>query len=106
MCFVYISEQTAITSLYSINWLVFIIETECVYCAVRTESFISNSGQYFYDYVNSCEKERFNKFKGVGRNPLGIFLNHCSDIWVCTVASIFRVTGRIFITHWAVEATK
>jgi hypothetical protein len=38
MCFVCISEQTAIISLYSINWLVFITETECVYCAVRTES--------------------------------------------------------------------
>ena len=34
MCFVWISEQTAIISLYSINWLVFITETECVYCAV------------------------------------------------------------------------
>ena len=39
MCFVWIWEQTAIISLYSINWLVFITETECVYCAVRTESF-------------------------------------------------------------------
>ena len=37
MCFVWISEQKAIISLYSINWLVFITETECVYCAVRTE---------------------------------------------------------------------
>jgi hypothetical protein len=37
MCFVWISEQTAIISLYSINWLVFITETECVYCAVRAE---------------------------------------------------------------------
>ena len=37
MCFVWISEQTAIVSLYSINWLVCITETECVYCAVRTE---------------------------------------------------------------------
>ena len=37
MCFVWISEQTAIISLYSINWLVFITQTECVYCAVRTE---------------------------------------------------------------------
>jgi hypothetical protein len=35
MCFVWISEQTAIVSLYSINWLVFITETGCVYCAVR-----------------------------------------------------------------------
>ena len=39
MCFVWISEQTAIISLYSINWLVFITETESVYCAVRTEYF-------------------------------------------------------------------
>jgi hypothetical protein len=38
MCFVWISEQTAIISLYSINWLVFVTETECVYCAVRTGS--------------------------------------------------------------------
>ena len=36
MCFVWISEQTAIISLYNINRLVFITETECVYCAVRT----------------------------------------------------------------------
>ena len=38
MCFVWISEQRAIISIYSINWLVFITETECVYCAVRTGS--------------------------------------------------------------------
>ena len=38
MCLVWMSEQTAIIFLYSINWLVFITETECVYCAVRTGS--------------------------------------------------------------------
>jgi hypothetical protein len=38
MCFVWISEQTAIISLYSINGLVCITETECFYCAVWTES--------------------------------------------------------------------
>jgi hypothetical protein len=37
MCFVWISEQTALISPYNINWLVFITETECVYCAARTE---------------------------------------------------------------------
>jgi len=36
--FVWIREQTAIISLYSVNWLVFITETESVYCAVRTGS--------------------------------------------------------------------
>jgi hypothetical protein len=30
MCFVRISKQTAIISLYSINWLVFITETACL----------------------------------------------------------------------------
>ena len=29
--------KTAIISLYSINWLIFITETKRVYCAVRTE---------------------------------------------------------------------
>ena len=38
VCFVWISEQTAIISLYNINWLVFITQTQCVYCAVRTGS--------------------------------------------------------------------
>jgi hypothetical protein len=38
MCFVWIKELTAIFSLYSINWLVFISMIECVYCAVRTGS--------------------------------------------------------------------
>ena len=36
MCFVWIREQPAIISLYSISCLVSITETECVYCAVRT----------------------------------------------------------------------
>ena len=38
MCFVWISEQTAIISLYNINRLVFITQTQCVYCAVRAGS--------------------------------------------------------------------
>jgi len=38
MCFVWISQQTAIIYLYNINWLVCITETESVYCAVRTGS--------------------------------------------------------------------
>jgi len=36
MCFVWIWEQTAIISVYSINWLVCVTETESVYCVVRT----------------------------------------------------------------------
>jgi len=44
VCFVWIWEQTAIISLYSINWLVFITETESVYCAVRAESVYAVQG--------------------------------------------------------------
>ena len=36
MCFVWIWEQRAIISPYSINWLVWKTETECVYCEVQT----------------------------------------------------------------------
>ena len=36
MCFVWIWQQTSIIYLYVTNCLVFITETECVYCAVRT----------------------------------------------------------------------
>ena len=35
-CIYVFREQTPIISLHSTNWLVFIRETECVYCAVRT----------------------------------------------------------------------
>ena len=47
MCFVWIWVQTAIISLYNINWLVFITETECVYCAVRTGSLYIIQGMCF-----------------------------------------------------------
>ena len=47
VCFVWISEQTAIISLYSINWLVCITETVCVYCAVRTESLNTSRVTWF-----------------------------------------------------------
>ena len=36
VCFVWIWKQTAILSLYNINWLVCVTETECVSCTVRT----------------------------------------------------------------------
>jgi len=48
LCFVRIWEQTAIISPYSISWLAFITETDCVYCAVRTESL--NLTQFKFDW--------------------------------------------------------
>jgi len=47
LCFVRISEQRAIISLYNFNWLVFITEKESIYCAVRTESLSVIQGMCF-----------------------------------------------------------
>ena len=52
MCFVWIWGQTAIISLYNINWLVCIKETQSVYCAVRTG--------YLYIIEVDRSLERFN----------------------------------------------
>jgi len=35
--FMWISEQTEFIGMYSINWLVFITKTECIYCLVQSE---------------------------------------------------------------------
>ena len=42
MCFVWISKQTAIISLWNINWPVCTTDTQCVYCAVSSEFLKSN----------------------------------------------------------------
>jgi hypothetical protein len=59
---VWIWEQTAIISLYSINWLAFITETECVYCAVRSAHTVylcvlcgSENKQRLFHYTASLE---------------------------------------------------
>jgi len=62
MCFVCISEQTAIISLYNINGLVFITETECVYCEV---------GLYIYIYIYVCV---CNYFFSNPLKPTGYFM--------------------------------
>ena len=52
MCFVWIWGQTAIISLYNINWLVFITETECVYCAVRSTFYVLPIQCFYVFYVD------------------------------------------------------
>ena len=55
MCFVWIWEQTAIISLYSINWLVCITETESVYCVVRTGSlYVIDISLGFQGFINQA----------------------------------------------------
>ena len=53
MCFAWISEQTAIISLYSFNLPVFKTEAESVYCAVRNGSLNqTDTGSYLKGYTS------------------------------------------------------
>ena len=76
MCFVWIWEQTAIISLYSINWLIFITETECVYCAVRTGSLsiirVSVRVHVTYEMESNLNGRCLNKFKFPPHPPSSI----------------------------------
>jgi hypothetical protein len=64
-CFVWISEQTAIIPLYSINWLIFITETESVYCAVRTGSLCMKQICFVFKGLMTCRY-----LQAVSRRPL------------------------------------
>ena len=78
LCFVWIWEQTAIISLYSINWLVFITETECVYCAVRAESLY---GIWLILVLTDDRGSRFQADSGPAiRLLIIVALNHADDI--------------------------
>ena len=87
MCFVWISEQTAIISQYSINWLTFITETECVHCAVRTGS-----------------------LNIILRSAHTVYL--CVFVWIweqTTIISLYSIKWLVIITemecvYWAVRA--
>jgi len=77
MCFVWISEQTAIISLHNINWLVCITETESVYCAVRTG--------YLYTILRSAHTVVFMCF-----------------VWIweqIAIISLYSINWLVFITE-------
>ena len=62
--FLWISEQTAIISVHIINWLVFITEMECVYCAVRAESLNVTRCNFRLSRVNvECINIHYNRTK-------------------------------------------
>ena len=83
MCFVWISEQTAIISLYSINWLVCITETECVYCAVRTGSLYTASLTFSDSTV--CPHSAFMCFVWISEQT--------------AIISLYNINWLVFITE-------
>jgi len=77
LCFVWIWEQTAIISLYSINWLVCITETESVYCAVRTG--------YLYTILRSAHTAVFMCFVWISEQT--------------AIISLYSIDGLVCITE-------
>ena len=104
MCFVWISEQTAIISLYSINWLVFITETECVYCAVRTGSLYIIQVVFLYFKSNVKAGDTFNYHCSLRIWPVN---NSVRQLVLKLTANdslsrtIFVLTGTVKLMGWA-----
>jgi hypothetical protein len=108
MCFVWISEQTAIISLYSINWLVFITETDCVYCAVRTGSW--NKTVYFSvlkSLASAVHKLVFARYF-LHRYFLhvSIGLDHLQDYFYLTRRYYYRLVNVISIQNCKLKSLK
>ena len=61
MCFVWIWEQTAVITLYSIKLLVFVTQTQCVYFAVRTgyrwfsQTVVGRRRHFECTHIDICE---------------------------------------------------
>jgi len=94
MCFVWIWEQTAIISLYTINWLVFITQKECVYCTVRTGSLnVINANLFFLQRQEMV-------IPGVVTSPITCF----GSILQCGVLRTYREA--IAAQHAGVESQR
>jgi hypothetical protein len=87
MCFVWIWEQTAIISLYSINWLVFITETECLLRGTNCVSYVFDGLQSIWILFPRTEisiethkwaeaGERMVQFCGMFHNTSGVSEPH------------------------------
>ena len=127
MCFVWISEQTAIISLYSIKWLVFITKRESVYCAVRTGylNIIQRSAHtvYLLCFVWISEQtaiislysikwlvfitERESVYCAVRTGYLNIILRSAHTVFICfvwiseqtAINSLYSIKWLVFITE-------
>ena len=89
MCFVWIWEQTAIISLYSIDWLVFVTETECVYCAVRSTFYVLLTQRIYVFCVDlRTNSDYFTVQHWLAGWHLGPFANCKSDDYFSSCLSV------------------
>jgi hypothetical protein len=97
MCFVWISEQTAIISVDTIEWFVLITQAECVDCAIRMESsykiYVKLKDQNQCLYINDGYKKQ-----------VGIFIRFCcvylgGACWSSPFGSLMQI-GRRATQYW------
>ena len=99
MCFVWIPEQTAIISLYGIDWLVFITDRERVYCAVRSTFYVLPT-QCIYVF---CVNPRTNSdYFTVYHWPFG-FYNRYGACLLRGTCLIFIYNSHYFVS-WSVNS--
>jgi len=99
MYFVWIWEQTTIVSLYKINWLVFITETEIVYCAVRTESLYIILFIYYPLKPNGYYMYHSFTFTNSTFCPHSVFVGF---VWISeqtAIISLYSIDWLVFITE-------
>jgi len=98
LCFLCGSENKPIISLYSIDWLVFITETVCVYCAVRTGSLyiILRSAHTVYLCV-VCGSQNKQRFVWISEQTAIISLHSINWLVFKPKRCLLRGTDWIFI---------
>lgn len=77
MCFVWISGQIKIILLWE-SWLVFVIETDCVHCAVRSESLTLVQINFHPEIVRAMHRQSRACHRG---GPVSITDKSMRDIW-------------------------
>jgi len=93
MCFVWIWEQTAIISVSCVNWSLGVTETECVYCAVRTEHLTFTNSTF-------CPHSVFMRFVWIWEQTAIISLYSVNWLVCITEAEcLLRGTDWIFNIH-------
>ena len=117
MCFVWISEQTAIISLYNIKWLIFINETESVYCAVRTGSlyikppafarvtFVENTVHTGFARIELCKWQQYWGLAGLSTPGLRLFTWY---FWVemINVSDIIKLNRKMRNSGFSSQSTE
>jgi hypothetical protein len=98
MCFVWISEQTAIISIYSINRLVSITETQRVYGAVRTQS-LNITG---YNFIFKKGRAMAQADPTLPRSATGHYFGSSTGFVLLTLwwRAAWRLKVGVSVGHW------